>query len=115
MSEDAKEKMKQAWKTRVPISEETRNRMKLRSEKMWQTRERKMKKEQKEKISKTRILNKIGVGKTNSFYGKKHSEETINKMKNKVFNKETRDKISISAKNRIKRTGIINNGKRVKY
>ena len=42
-------------------------------------------------------------GKNNSFYGKKHTEESLEKMRNKVFSPETRLKMSISAKLRVRK------------
>lgn len=46
-------------------------------------------------------------GKNNPFYGKKHSEESLKKMKSKIFSKKTREKMSSSAKIRAKREGLI--------
>jgi group I intron endonuclease len=47
------------------------------------------------------------VGENNSFFGKKHSEESILKMKNKRYSEETKQKMSISAKNKINK-GFLN-------
>lgn len=41
-------------------------------------------------------------GKNNSFFGRKHNEESLHKMRNKVFSTETRKKMSISAKKRVR-------------
>ena len=43
----------------------------------------------------------------NSFFGKKHSDESILKMKNRMFSEETKKKMSASAKNKINK-GFLN-------
>ena len=58
--------------------------------------------EHKQKISKTRIENGIAKGENNPFYGKNHKEETILELKNKIVGNKTREKISISIKNKWK-------------
>jgi len=45
-------------------------------------------------------------GKKNPFYGKKHKKSSILLMKNKIFSKETRMKMSISAKKRCSNESI---------
>jgi group I intron endonuclease len=61
--------------------------------------------EHKEKISQS--LNGKRIGEKNPFFNKKHSNESILKMKIREYSNETREKMSISAKNRINK-GFLN-------
>lgn len=52
------------------------------------------------------MYNSKRFGKKNPFYGKSHTSITIEKMKNKIFSKKTKDKMSISAKIRVNLNGM---------
>ena len=64
-------------------------------------------KEHRQKISETRIKKEIAKGEKNPFYGKKHTEESRRKIKNKEITEECRQKISEGVKKKWQDTEYI--------
>ena len=68
-----------------PVSEETKEKIRQHGNKG-----RKFSQEFKDKISKTMKEKELFKGEKNPMYGKKHSEESLHKMRNRVFSEESK-------------------------